>query len=218
MNFRGAFLLVLLPLLAACDHTTDMAEVEAMQTQMTPTVASYEAMSFTKLSYPASEPVSVTAETPVFDFGGDGRSHVVALEIPQRSDVITIDIRTDSAFPCRNCAMRTFFPKVVLLDADKKPLASPMLQGPFYTYGENGAYLFRHVWLDVAPAMRAHYAVIYTTRSLIAAGEEAVYGGPGVAMAGPLFIPIGGQRAAVKGSPTGKILIVLRTPGPPVTE
>lgn len=218
MNFRGAFLLVLLPLIAGCAPRLDMATAQASYSALKPTVASYDAMNFTPLSYPSVMPSSVTVADPAFDFGKDGTSYFKAYELPQRDAPYQVAVSMGKfAYGCMPCSTGLFVARVTLLDAAKKPVAVEM-KGPVYYDATSTRW--RQDWFDVTPAMNARYLIIHTTRDDIARGDDEDRSrGASVAPVGGLFIPIPGGQTVVHadGSPIGPISVALRpvtaTPG-----
>lgn len=208
MKFCGAFLLVLLPLLGACVPKVDMAQADAARATMKPTVTTFDALTFMPVTYPSESPMNVTIADPVYDFGSDGLSYLKAIELPKVDTPYVLDVVSDRiSYGCFPCHPGIFVPKLLFLDAAKKPLAQQPVGRPAYTNPDH-----RHMTTDMAPGTSPRYLIIYTTGDALGQGEEAGGNEWGVAPAGPLFVPVPPMRLHLSGTPIGSIAVILRAP------
>ncbi|MGV8998579.1 MAG: hypothetical protein ACOH12_16685 [Parvibaculaceae bacterium] len=212
MRFRVLAFTVLLPLLSACTHT-DVAVVDAAQAQMTPTVASYQAMAFTPVANPSTQYGPVGAGDPVYDFGYYGRSYYKAIELPRAATDYVLEVTSGMFVPAGKSQFHMFFPNFVFLDANRKPVPVVANQAPFFDFGEDDNFK-RTIRFVIKPDTKARYVVIYASRDMIVNGEEVSYGSGGMVYVGGLFIPTGGPRFLIKGSQDGTIGITIKEPAP----
>lgn len=217
MRLSVLALAALIPLLAACSTKTDVAVVDAAQAQLTPTVTSYQAMSFAPVANPSSQFGPIGAGDPVYDFGYYGRSYYKAIELPRSDADYVLEVTSEIFVPEGRSQFHLFFPSFVFLDAAKNAVPVVANQAPFVTLDDEGyrrtiRFILRH-------DTKARYVVIYASRDMIVSGEELPFGSSGgVVPVGGLFIPTGAPRAMVKGSQEGKLGITIRSPESLVKE
>jgi len=213
MKISILILALSLPFLAACDHTTNPAIVDATQAQLIPTVSNYQAMTFMPLANPSTRVEDIGAADPVFDFGNDGKSYYKAFKLPRSDKPYAIEVCTYTTHPGRGTYFRIFLPSFVFLNEAKEPTSLPEYQGPSYVNGDE-TFIQRYVQFLIKPDTKARYMIVYTSRESQLNGVMATYGQPGVAYAAGLFIPVSGPKAALKGSPDGKIGVTIKEPTP----
>ncbi|PKP72410.1 MAG: hypothetical protein CVT83_00140 [Alphaproteobacteria bacterium HGW-Alphaproteobacteria-5] len=170
-------------------------------------------MTFAPLGNPSKLVETIGPDDPVFNFGNDGKSYYKAFELPRSDTSYALEVCNYTTHPGRGSYFRIFLPSFVFLNEAKEPTPDPTHQGPAYANGDE-AFIQRYIQFLIKPDSTARYVVIYTSRESQLNGVMATYGRPGVAFAAGLFIPVGGQKAALKGSPEGKISVTLKEPAP----
>lgn len=210
MKIRVLLAFLLVPLVAGCAPKLDEATVQAARDNLKPNVAAFGDMNFSPISYPATVPTEVTGTDPIFDFGNGNISYFKAFELPDPGGAYAL--RVDSAqfvvgcYPCRHAY---FVPSIMLLDENRNPLPAT-IHGPVYW----GGRVTRHVWVDIAPDMKARYAIVYTTQEALAHGTT-MKGSGGVMPAGGIFIYVPAPTHRFQGSPIGPVTIVTTATGDP---
>jgi hypothetical protein len=155
----------------------------------------------------------------VVDFGKDGKSYVAAFELPA-SDGYLLRVRS---YSLRDGLLEAamFFPEIIFLDADKKPVTTSGVwtpsRGGIFTDEPNEAILIEYSeWITLQRPFR--YIVIHTTPDLIARGGRAALPTPvQVAAASyhyvPLFFPSGPSGPTnLNGSAVGYLRIRIEPP------
>jgi hypothetical protein len=219
MNFRGAFLLVLLMLLAACAQQVDLPAVKATYAAAKPTVAKLADADFAPLAFPSKTEFDIDAASPAFDFGAEGVSYFRAFELPPSDRPYTVVVASAARdYDCLPCRRAYFYQKVMVLDAAKKPLAGKLVRGPVYKKSSLLADRLdrREVWLNLTPDMGARYIVIYTTRALIAQGDDHTERvGDGVVTNGNVALIFEGKPETLHmaGMPVGSLSVEVKETG-----
>jgi hypothetical protein len=183
-----------------------------------PTHASVADLPFATLTFPIDTKFEIDEKSPVLDFGGDGKSYVKGFELPQREGDYQIVLRTYLLrYGLVDYAM--YFPIVMLLDEDRKPVHSPFVASdrtlPGFQLLPDDLEMtrYREITQRITASPRVRYLVIRTSRSLIEYGGIA-WNPPSAEVASavivPIYIPEGPKfPRQVEGSAVGRFRIQL---------
>lgn len=224
MTFRTLFLLLLLPLVASCgtDGRMDMADADEAGSDLRPMVMSFTEMKFTRLDFPGTYTADVTVADSTFDFGNGDVSYFKAFELPVREEAYVFQtIAPWYHYDCFPCSAGMFYASILVLDAEKNPLANVPMIGPVLLHRSSAPIWRRSLAVRVEPDSGARYAVVYTTRAGAAGTQRVPIGGsdkPGVAYAGGVFFPVPAAKLDLDGKAVGVLSVHLAEPGGMIVE